>query len=242
MVPTLRWRQSAPDVLKPFLNAFPIPNTPEKLVAPSRFPPNQPETTPSGFAFYNDTYSDPSSMDSYSVRLDHSVNSKLTLFGRYSDSPSNAMLRSMNTLTGTTANTRTLTLGAMSTITPVLNNELRFNYSRNMGLQSKTMDSYGGAVPVTLEQLVSGYSGTGVKQGTISFNTYQGGGAAQLSLGDAVKSYQRQINLVDNLSWAKGKHQLKFGFCFRATNRGGLPVELHERQRNRVARWFRRLL
>ena len=59
--------------MRPYLNAYPIQNGPE---------------LGAGLAQFNASYSNPSSLDAYSVRVDHDVNSKLRIFGRYNYSPS----------------------------------------------------------------------------------------------------------------------------------------------------------
>ena len=74
-VPDAASRQQAPAAMQPFLNAYPIP------------PPGAPEVGP-GLAQFNASYSNPSSLDAYSIRVDHVISSKLTLFGRYNYSPS----------------------------------------------------------------------------------------------------------------------------------------------------------
>ena len=78
-VPDVESRQAAPATMQPYLNAFPIPNGSE---------------VGSGLAQFNASYSNPSSLDAYSIRVDHIINSKLTLFGRYDYSPSSAAERS----------------------------------------------------------------------------------------------------------------------------------------------------
>jgi hypothetical protein len=59
--------------MQPYLNAYPIPNGAE---------------LGSGTAEFNASYSNPSSLDAYSIRVDHVINTKLSLFGRYNYSPS----------------------------------------------------------------------------------------------------------------------------------------------------------
>jgi hypothetical protein len=73
VVPDSASRQQAPITMQPYLNAYPIPNGPE---------------LGNGAAEFNASYSDPSSLDAYSIRLDHVVNSEVSLFGRYNYSPS----------------------------------------------------------------------------------------------------------------------------------------------------------
>src|SRR6266853_1458764 len=73
VVPDLTSRQQAPAAVQPYLNAFPVPNGP---------------AVGTGLAQFNASYSNPSSLNAYSIRVDHSINSKLSLFGRYNESPS----------------------------------------------------------------------------------------------------------------------------------------------------------
>jgi hypothetical protein len=155
-------------------------------------------------------------VDAYSIRLDHAVNSKLSLFGRYSYTPSNSLNRFLNQLTGTVQKARTLTLGTTLVVTPQLNNEFRFNYSSNRGRKNFSMDNFGGAVPPTLSQFTLGHSGPGPKQGTFFF--FLPGASFVSELGDNVDNATRQLNIVDNLSWVKGAHQLKFGVDWRRLN------------------------
>ena len=73
VVPDSSSRQQAPAAIRPYLNAFPVANGPE---------------LGTGLAEFNVSYSNPSSLDAYSIRIDQVINSKLGLFGRYSYSPS----------------------------------------------------------------------------------------------------------------------------------------------------------
>src|SRR5262249_23313453 len=66
-VPDAASRQQAPAAIQPFLNAFPVANG---------------AALGAGRAQFNASYSNPSSLDATSIRLDHVVNSKLNLFGR----------------------------------------------------------------------------------------------------------------------------------------------------------------
>src|SRR5215472_4011270 len=73
VVPDMGSRQQAPSTMQPYLNAYSVPNGTE--VGP-------------GLAQFNGSYSNPSSLDAYSIRVDHAISSKLSLFGRYNYSPS----------------------------------------------------------------------------------------------------------------------------------------------------------
>src|SRR5262249_28184346 len=137
-VPTAAARQSAHAAVQPLLNAFPEPT--------GGACPN----CPAGTAAFAAAYSDPSSLDSYSGRLDYSLSRRLTLFGRYSDAPSSNVQRAggsrfqtaYSNLNHTKARTQTLTVGGDATITPRAINELRFNYSLSHGESFLTLDNF----------------------------------------------------------------------------------------------------
>ena len=65
-VPDAATRQQAPGAIQPYLNAYPIVNGPE---------------LGGGIPQFNAGYSNPSSLDATSIRIDHAFNSKVTLFG-----------------------------------------------------------------------------------------------------------------------------------------------------------------
>jgi len=208
-VPSVRLRQIAAPGFQPILNSFPVPTGPEatRLVGGV--------SVPSGFAPFAASYSNPSSVNSTSIRIDHLVSSKFTLFGRYGETTSSTLGRrsGLNILQGDKGNVRTLTLGVTQILTPQLNNEFRLNLSRTRGQFTSFMDNFGGAIPIDPSVLELGYSGVGIKNATAIFIVP--GAAMSATAGDQQDSYQRQINVVDNMSWAKGMHQFKFGIDYR---------------------------
>ena len=203
-VPSLRIRGLAAAVYQPILNAYPIPTGAELTNAAGVL---------TGTAPFQTAYSNPSSSDSYSIRLDHTLNKKITLFGRYNEAPSTNLTRTLNRLSGGRSNTRTLTLGTTFVPTSNFSNDFRFNYSQNRGRSGDSLDDFGGGVPIDVSVLTSGYSGPGPVRGTL-INTGLPG-VLGFGLGDAQDSYQRQINIVDNFSFLTGAHQLKFGADYR---------------------------
>src|SRR4030095_16347060 len=78
-VPDAASRQQAPESMRPFLNAYPVANG---------------ASLGAGLAQFNAGYSNPSTLDASSIRIDHAINSKLHLFGRYNYSPSSLEQRS----------------------------------------------------------------------------------------------------------------------------------------------------
>lgn len=221
IVPSTSARQNAPAALQPYLNAYPIPNGPEILVPcdPSS-DPNCPASgqEPSGTAPFNASFSNQSSLNAGSVRIDHVVNSHLTLFGRYAIAPSDSLQRgrsgsSLNTLIHTEINLQTFTAGATWGINSALNNDLRFNYSRAKGATSNSMDTFGGAiVPADSILFPSGFTSSNASYGFIVIPAQAN---ASWTKGAGSNNLQRQFNIVDSMAVQKGTHGLKFGVDFR---------------------------
>jgi hypothetical protein len=202
-VPSLAARQNAAQQIKPFLNGFPVPNG---------------RDLGGGKAQFSGSYSDPSNLDATSIRIDHNVSSKLSLFGRYNYAPSGISQRgvastfSLNTITITNSTTQTLTFGSTLAISPTITNELRVNYSRNTGNNSTVLDDFGGAVPLPDSVLFPPFASS---QDSKFFFHLSGVASGLLSVGKNVTNLQRQVNLVNNLSHVTGAHQLKFGVDYR---------------------------
>jgi hypothetical protein len=202
-VPDAASRLLAPPATRPYLDAFPLPNGP--LLG-------------SGLSQFNSGFSNPSSLNAYSIRLDHMVNAKMHLFGRYNYSPSGLDQRAPDSFFGNTLSTtqsisstvHTVTAGLTELITPDISQEVRVNYSNQRVGSEYNLDGFGGAVPIPDSGLFPlGYSSTN--------SAFQLGivGAGQLSQGKLGTSEQRQANLVESLSVTEGHHQLKFGVDYR---------------------------
>src|SRR6266478_6298650 len=108
-VPTPATLAGAPPAVQPLLNAFPKPTTGGQDFG-------------NGTAVFTEGYSDPSSLDSYSARIDYLLSRRVTLFGRYSDAPSSIVQRGGGTLRTAYSDldhmedhTQTVTVGADGT-------------------------------------------------------------------------------------------------------------------------------
>ena len=220
-VPTLATRQSAPAAVQPLLNAFPKPT--------GGSCPN----CPAGTAAFAAGDSDPSSLDSYSGRVDYLLSRRLTLFGRYSDAPSSTVQRgggrfqtAYSNLNHTEARTQTVTVGADGTITPHLINELRFNYSLSHGQSFLTLDNFAGAAPPPDSALFppSQSSRNGFWAFLGDFNPF----GLKYFVGKIADNRQHQINVTDSFSWIAGPHRMKFGVDYRRLNpeEGSLTYQL----------------
>jgi hypothetical protein len=202
LVPDLSARQNALAGVQPFLNAFPLPT------------PGAPDDVATGIAQFNSSFSNNSTLDAYSLRIDHKLSEKLTLFGRYNYSPSTLNQRgsagALSQVVPESVTTQTATVGANWMASPRIANELRFNYSRVNAHSRADSTDFGGAVPLTSLPFPPGFTG---QNGSFIFQIFslQSG----LDLGLLGYNLQRQINVTDSLSVQSGSHSLKFGVDFR---------------------------
>ena len=210
-------RQFATSALLPYMNAFPQPNGPEVL---------DPNGNHQGIAQFNASYSDPGTLDAYSLRVDHKLNDKLNLFGRYDYSPSEISQRgnfvSLNTVSPTRITTQTGTLGMTWAISPVAANDFRFNYSSTDASSSYYLDSFGGAVPLGTLPFPSLFT---ANNGYFLFGVNTLGNNDTFEAGSGGRNQQRQINILDSLSLQKGSHSLKFGMDYRRLSPRSDPPE-----------------
>lgn len=201
-VPSLAARASASAAVKPILEAFPLPTGPALATDPNT-------------ATYVATFSNVSKVDAFAIRLDHKLNSNWTLFGRFSDSPSNRTARGQsntvpNIITRTPVDTQTYTVGATAVLGPRIVNDFRINYSRAEQSYRDKIDDFGGATIPADSVLFPPFTSADRGVAYVQLNT-----TATLSVGLNVINVQRQWNLVDTLSMTAGAHELKFGVDWR---------------------------
>jgi Carboxypeptidase regulatory-like domain/TonB dependent receptor len=200
-VPDIAARQGAIPAMQPFFNAFPLPNGPDN-----------PAT---GIAQLNASFANRSTLDAYSLRIDHRFNKSLSVFGRYNYSPSETLQRgaaaALNTISPTDIALQTATVGTDWLFSPTIVNDFRFNYSRANAHSYLYSDTFAGAVPLASLPFPAPFtSGNGLFQ--LGINNL-----AQGFLDDGINGHQiqRQINIVDSLSLQTGSHSLKFGVDYR---------------------------
>jgi len=217
--PTLATIQSAPSAVQPLLNAFPKPNG---------------KDLGNGTAQFVAGYSDPSSLNAGSIRIDYLATKKLTIFGRYNDAPSDLDARgapgtlnyNYSTIQHLNYGFWSVTTGANWTPNSRLVNEFRFNYSYSRASGVFTLDDFGGAIPppasVLFPSFASPQSSVFVFFGDL--NPF----GLKFANGMLSNNSQQQINITENLSYTVGPHQLKFGLDYRRLNptEGGVPYEL----------------
>src|SRR5436190_14742507 len=207
-VPSLASRNNAPNAIaRAILNAYPLPNGADIT--------NQAGVLTGG-AIYTTTFSNPTNSDAWSLRLDQNFGKNYTLFGRVNYAPSNGIFRDSGNPSGFTTNeqnTLMFTLGSTQVFSSKLVNEIRANYSHQEGFSDLGYDGYGGGV-LPPESIVFPAS-AGNLQRRFTLNGITNVASGSLAIGDVVKNEGRQYQLVDNLSYRLGSHQLKFGGDYR---------------------------
>jgi hypothetical protein len=200
--PSTAARSAAPANIQPLLNAFPIPNVSDGPLT----------------GIFAGSYSNPSTLNATSVRIDSALTSKITLFGRYNHAPSNGDTRgsfdfyALSTTQHLISNVDTFTAGATITFKPNLLNDFRLNVSRALGGSSFGADNFGGAVVPPDSYLYESYPGNSKDDNFYilmfpDVNGYYDGGSYRF--------HQRQLNILDTLAWTLGSHSLKFGGDYR---------------------------
>jgi len=196
-VPSLSARQAATGAVQQLLDAYPLPNGPE-----------DPTTM---LAPITSSITDQLSSDNISIRVDHMVNSKLLVFGRYSGAPSEDKLTLLSQLALTQHNFRSLTLGATLALSPKTTTDLRVNYSRNEAAGSFALTSAGGAVPPPDSLMFPAPFASPLS----SLFVVNGLGGTTLRAGQFADNLQRQGNIVSNTSILQGAHEVTFGVDYR---------------------------
>ena len=206
-VPSLVSRQNAPAAVQPLLKAFPLPNGPD---------------LGNGTAAFSAGYSDPSTLDASSIRVDYIPVPRVTVFGRFSDAPSRinqrggAAANEYSNIQNTKYGTRVFTVGSNQTLSPRLTNEARVNYSRSTAHGFYTLDTFGGATPPPDSVLFPSVASQ--EDAYFWFYADATPNGIRFNAGKLGESWQRQINVTDNLSRIAGSHQMKFGVDYRRMN------------------------
>jgi Carboxypeptidase regulatory-like domain/TonB-dependent Receptor Plug Domain len=199
-VPDLFLRQQAAPSVQAILNAFPVPNGIDYGTAAH---PN--------LAQFIQPYSSPAAINATSIRMDQTVTSRLKLFFRFSDTPSDTTSRILSALTKTQVGAQSYTLGVTSQLASRVVNDFRLGYGRSTATLTSNLDSFGGATPTDFAAAM-GASGANPELGFELF--VPGIGSTTLEgLDSGNKSWQ--WNLTDNTNLSLSRHQIKFGVDYR---------------------------
>ncbi|HEY6376925.1 MAG TPA: TonB-dependent receptor [Edaphobacter sp.] len=200
-------RAAVAPVYQPLVNALPLPDPTTPLVDPSCD-----DITNPCQATLTSVYSNPSELNSTSFRIDHNPTQKVSLFARYSHAPSYGGTRTWEMVAYSGVDMDTLTVGATIVLTPSTLNDFRANWSRNTATYNNVLTAFHGAVVPPQSALFPPSSpyDPGTDNGLVFFP-----GGTMVGQGPYSNNVQRQLNLVNTLSWAFGTHQFKFGIDYR---------------------------
>lgn len=198
--------------LRPFQDAFPVPNGPDFIDAAGRV---------TGLSEFSASFSNPSTLNATSIRIDHSIGDKLVVFGRFNHAPSSTQVRggttrseSLSRISSREFGTDTLTLGTTWAVSTSQSNEFRFNRSRTTASNITKIDNYGGATPPPEDGIFpTGFSSSNALASFAFFSGTSTG--AVYFLGLTQENIQRQLNFTDNHSIVHGNHAIKFGVDYR---------------------------
>jgi hypothetical protein len=196
---------------RPLLNALPLPDSNTPLVDPSCDNITNPCLT-----MLTAAYSNPSSLNATSIRIDHYLHDKISLFARYNHAPSYDTFRNWEELAYNNADADTFTAGATILFAPNEVNDFRANWSRNTATVIASLTNFYGAVAPPISVLFPSSSPYSFDKGEAQLGLGSiGNGDMGVTEGTGYDNVQRQLNFVDTFSWAVGVHQLKFGIDYR---------------------------
>ena len=207
-VPTQAFRSWASPNVQPFLNSAPLPNGPVNDDGCT-----VPGTTNACDALFNYGFSNPNNLDNYSGRLDQTFGKRFRAFVRYADTPSSSTYGA-DVFSTTSTNTHVWTAGLTANMSSDLLDEFRFNSSHDNEGQSESPKSLAGSIPFARNLLIPADYDTAFASASAAINLpgtslrmdpiYYGGGTAQ-----------HQYELVNGLSWVRGRHTVKGGVDWR---------------------------
>jgi hypothetical protein len=189
-VPSLATRATAPDPVKGIVLAFPLPNGPELT---------------SGTALLAANTSRPSSLDAMTVRIDHALTSRVSLFGRFSHSPSRTQSGySWTSDLQFSGDSGTLGMTASS---GALVSDLRLNVTRTALRAQWRPTGEGGAIPIDLSSLLLPFPLSSAD----ALYRVSVGGLGQILAGRDGTNRETQFELAESLSITHGAHEIRIG-------------------------------
>jgi hypothetical protein len=192
--PSLAARAAAPPGLQPILDAFPAPDS----------------LLPGGLLGERIAqFTRPSRLDAGSVRVDHALTAKITLFGRYNWAPSYTE-SGFTQIEHFRLRTSSFTLGVTAMPSPAVGNDLRMNIWNTSAASEWSLNPASGGTPLDLSAVLPASAAT-----TPNFYGLAIGGVGALYSGVTAGSRQGQWNLVDTLAVTRGKHAVRLGLDYQ---------------------------
>jgi hypothetical protein len=184
-----------------------------RLLAGFPLPNAQATTTDPFIGRFEQSLSNPVEVNSYGVRIDHNITSRLSLFGRYKYTPSSndqATTVFPNQTNYFDVTTRLFTTGATYAATSKLAFDARANYTDSSADFLFTGQEIGGAQLTDLSTFLPSFVGESNSSVSVQF-----GSLINQTRGRSFGNGQRQLNLVGSTSIIAGNHQIKIGGDYR---------------------------
>ena len=197
-VPSIAVRQLIAVVAQPLVNLFPVPNGPVLGAT--------------GYADWLGQINRPAGLTSGSARIDQAITPRITLFGRYSDSPSYNQFGTPE-VDHLNLRSQSLTLGlnARPTARSVL--DFRANESQSTANSVWTDSTASDTPSCTLQPLASVYLKTDIPCNFVV--RFSLNGVGQVVSGSEGERRQRQFQIVQTAALERSHHALKFGMDYR---------------------------
>jgi|HubBroStandDraft_6_1064221.scaffolds.fasta_scaffold00070_49 hypothetical protein len=213
-VPTQAFRNWASPSVQPYLNSVPLPNPNSSGNQDGCTIPDPATGQPTACdALFTYSYSSSNNIDNISVRLDQNLGQRFHIFLRYADTPSSAS-NGAEEISRQQINAHTWTAGVTMNISSALLNDLRFNYTRDAEGSFTTQQAVGGSTPVARDLLIPAVYDSAYASGTVFFSVP----GSSLFVGSELAGYgstESQYQIVNDLTWTRGNHSLKFGGDWR---------------------------
>jgi hypothetical protein len=193
--------------LQELVNAFPAPN--------STLPGGQ-GTCPPDVSSHTGTngqyltgYDNYTNMNTEAVRLDHTFNSKWSVFLRANHSKSQGEVYTLGRLSRYPLETDTETLGVTTQFTSALSNTFRLNFSKNVAENNLEWTTHSGGTPIAD---IGSFLPTGAPSYAVPYFLI---GGESYEVGPYEYHRTADWNTVDTLQWQLGRHALSFGADLR---------------------------
>ncbi|MBL0156220.1 MAG: TonB-dependent receptor [Bryobacterales bacterium] len=203
-VPTESARARAKGPIQQLLNAFPLPNAASPFTNPDQ-------------GLYEASFSNPATSNLFSSRIDHVMRRSGSVFFRLNIAPTDRQTRAFaNQVTTTASRTDTFTGGWTLSLTPRLVSEFRANWSGSRGGFDWDCGAIAGGVCPPDELLFPAYTSRDRASAGYFLGAFLTGiNPPNLTQGRSIGNRQRQLNIVEAVSWLKGGHSFRFGADFR---------------------------
>jgi hypothetical protein len=194
VVPSLAARASAPAALRPVLDAFPSPDT----------------ALPGGLLGERVAqFTRRARLDAASLRIDHALTERITIFGRYNWAPSYAE-SGFTEIEAFHLRSSSLTLGTTAMLSPAATNDLRVNVWNTNATSAWSLNPASGGVPLDFSAILPAAGTT-----SPAFYGVAIGGTGAVYAGTAGESRQGQLNIVDTLAVTRGAHSIRLGLDYQ---------------------------